>query len=175
MKITFLKPQEFKTALKFCETAQSKEAARYYLQGICLDWDGKELVAVATNAHTLLAYTFQNVEVEGEPEKVIISTADIKVLLMCDITSIDSEGNVINGPNIKFIDGNFPDWRRVLPGKSEAQETVRINHKYLTDMGKAAKALDKKTYRMTFAPDYGPVSIDFGLPNALGVIMPMKV
>ncbi len=175
MKINFLEPQEFKKALKFCETAQSKEATRYYLQGTCLDWDGKELVAVATDGHRLLAYTFEHVEVEGDPEKVIISTADTKVLLMCDITSIDSEGNFINGPNIKFIDGNFPDWRRVLPGKPGAQETVRLNHKYLTDMGKAAKAIGRQTYSMTFSPDHGPVSIDFGLPNVKGLIMPMRV
>jgi len=106
--------------------AQSTEATRYYLNGVC--FDGED--AVATDGH-MLTVALDAVEIErqdGEDESPIlpVSSKAVTALKRRDATHAIFDGSTLSvyserseGPFYLEpsapIDGTFPDWRRVVP------------------------------------------------------------
>lgn len=100
---------------------------------------------------------------------------------------LSASGKTVTG---KLIDGKFPDWRRVMEMSTREPDTasfsfnVGVNACYLAEFGKAVKHIspskfpgmqirvidDKSALSITV-----PVSHEYDLQNARGLIMPMKL
>lgn len=73
------------------------------------------------------------------------------------------------------IDARFPDWRRVIP-RTVTGEAAQFNPIYVGDLAKVRKALDPRgdSARVRLAHNgKGTAWIDFGLPDFMGVLMPV--
>lgn len=120
-----LSQKAFRQLLAKTQYAMAAQDVRYYLNGLLLLVDGKELRAVATDGHRL---AFASVEIEAElPRQEIIVPR--KTVLELNRLLADSEEplTVTLTPNqvrfsfgsivlvSKLIDGKFPDYERVIP------------------------------------------------------------
>ncbi len=89
--------------------------------------------------------------------------------------------------DFKFIDGTFPDWRRVVPSfdgeavdKEQASWNFAVNGKYLSDFAKASKVLGNRTQVFKLEgsySDHNPAIVSIPIKNHsdfMGVIMPMR-
>ena len=135
--------------LKAAAFAISKDAMRYYLNGVCLQADEKNgVILIATDGHRLLA--FRDSETwEGEPINVIIPSdviASIKLNKYYDEGELTQDGDKWSleyagapGITFKMIDGTFPDWRRVVPNEFSGEQAT-FNPKYYGDFAKVAKS-----------------------------------
>lgn len=142
----------------------SKEEARYYLKGVCLDNSKEGLLAISTDGHRLgrleLAVVAKETDAKGkevwkETGKAladdfshIIPTAFVKRLgtlanhpflrEVCTLTIKDGwihYKDKEEGFSAKLIDGNFPDWRRVYPkDTADGKENVAFNSRYLAQL-----------------------------------------
>ncbi len=117
--------QQFRHLLAKTQYAMAAQDVRYYLHGLLLLTEGKELRAVATDGHRL-AYASMEVEAELPRQELILPRKTVLELnrLLADndapleITLTPNQvrfdfGNV----NLvsKLIDGKFPDYERVIP------------------------------------------------------------
>jgi|GEM_PF-4453854 len=104
----------------------SKEETRYYLNGVCLECDGKTLRATATNGH-MLGTRVLTLPSEAPTFATIIPNAAVTALrLLAKGREVDMR---VGDKGISFafadrialvtkpIDGAFPDWRRVVPDR----------------------------------------------------------
>lgn len=136
-------------AFKLCRPAISTEPTRYYLNGVCLNsWSGRgddtamRPCAVATDGHRLIVVDLPGApNWSDEPNKNGTDPALIvprkAVGIICDLgnpTQFDRFGATkirLRWPGLsvttKLIDGNFPDFGRVVPqrGAAETQLTLQ--------------------------------------------------
>ncbi len=124
----------FRQLLGKTQYAMAAQDVRYYLNGLLLMVDGKELRAVATDGHRL---AFASVEIEAElprqemilPRKTVLELnrllADTDDTL--DITLAPNQVRFAFGSVVlvsKLIDGKFPDYERVVPQTLKNHMTV---------------------------------------------------
>ena len=115
----------FRQLLAKTQYSMAAQDVRYYLNGLLLMVDGKELRAVATDGHRL---AFASVELETElarqemilPRKTVLELN--RLLLDTDdalnITLANNQVRFGFGSIVlvsKLIDGKFPDYERVIP------------------------------------------------------------
>jgi DNA polymerase-3 subunit beta len=111
------------------------EATRYYLCGAFLHMLDGELASAATDGHRLALCKAPLLEVEGEWKGVIIPTGalvQIRKLLETagpEATLRLSESKLIAELGTaelvtKLLDGNFPDYNRVIPQRNEHVATI---------------------------------------------------
>lgn len=115
----------FRQLLGKTQYAMAAQDVRYYLNGLLLLVEGKELRAVATDGHRL---AYASVEIEADlprqemilPRKTVLELnrllADSEELI--DITLSPSQVRFAFGSVVlvsKLIDGKFPDYERVIP------------------------------------------------------------
>ncbi|MBM3348177.1 MAG: DNA polymerase III subunit beta [Betaproteobacteria bacterium] len=109
--------------------AMAQQDIRYYLNGMLLVVDGKDLVAVATDGHRL---AYSHIELDtalsgnGQKQEIIIPR---KTILECQHLLQETDESVeisISNNQIKFnfgdielisklLEGKFPDYHRVIP------------------------------------------------------------
>ncbi|KDM92036.1 DNA polymerase III subunit beta [Photobacterium galatheae] len=108
--------------------SMAHQDVRYYLNGMLLETDGKQLRSVATDGHRMAVCT---VDTEGElPSKQIIlprkgvmelvrllDSPDAEVVLQIGESNLRAVVNNFIFTS-KLVDGRFPDYRRVLPQNS---------------------------------------------------------
>jgi DNA polymerase-3 subunit beta len=115
-------------ALAHVKPGMSSEETRYYLNGVLIERCGVDLVLAATDGHRLhvvvlpapdgsepLADIDQSLIVPRKAVPIIAGLcgeARIEIALAQGKMRIDSGETVMV---TKLIDGNFPDWRRVVP------------------------------------------------------------
>lgn len=113
--------------------AAARTDVRYYLNGIALQGRPGEISAVATDGHRLAV---SSIEADVEPFEIIIPRDSAKALI-----ALDPEQLTIGLENGKpnrlmaergdtslttvLVDGQFIDWRRVLPDHVDAISVVR--------------------------------------------------
>lgn len=129
-----LSQKAFRQLLGKTQYAMAAQDVRYYLNGLLLMVDGKELRAVATDGHRL---AFASVEIEAElprqemilPRKTVLELnrllADSDDTL--DITLTANQVRFAFGSVVlvsKLIDGKFPDYERVVPATLKNHMTV---------------------------------------------------
>jgi len=132
--------------------AASKEAARYYLNGVFFDWTEEQAVIVATDGHRLHSFTHaidaprpkkaRKKQADGKYKMVapsagaIMPTRGVKIIL--DLmketgagrVDIEFEGLLFTariGDALvqgKLIDGTFPAWRQVVPNCPPGNTTL---------------------------------------------------
>ena len=73
------------------------------------------------------------------------------------------------------IDGQFPDWRRVIPGRVDALRPAHFNYKLLADFKKFADTLGFGDPAVTPDGEEKPALVWFpGHYHAIGVMMPLR-
>lgn len=119
----------------------AREDIRFYLNGICLEVAGKDVMMVATNGHRLIAQgvagtagkmyilpgnTVQSLLKVLEPN----SSKPVKVLLRLSgngsargMKFVIGDQLVISTP---LVDGKYPDWRRVIPAKGTRPDILSL-------------------------------------------------
>lgn len=104
------------------------ETARYYLAGIYLCPAGGDLVAVATDGHTLGVIAAPLPDGAAGMPGVIVPTPAAQILAKLAknealhlaigarglMATVDT-GDIVIELRVKHIDGTYPDWRRVVP------------------------------------------------------------
>ncbi|MCL2635272.1 MAG: DNA polymerase III subunit beta [Betaproteobacteria bacterium] len=117
--------KDFRQLLGKTQYSMAAQDVRYYLNGLLLLVDGKELRAVATDGHRL-AYASVAIDAELPRQELILPR---KTVLELNRLLVDSDEplNITLAPNqvrfafgsvvlvSKLIDGKFPDYERVVP------------------------------------------------------------
>ena len=124
----------FRQLLGKTQYAMAAQDVRYYLNGLLLQVDGKELRAVATDGHRL-AFASVGIEADMPRQEMILPR---KTVLELNRLLVDSDDalNITLAPNqvrfgfgsvvlvSKLIDGKFPDYERVIPPSLRNHVTV---------------------------------------------------
>ena len=131
-KLSFSMPQkELKQLIDQTSFAMAQQDVRYYLNGMLLEASDKQLRTVATDGHRL-AMSTRSADVSA-PQKVqvIVPRKGVVELSRLLGSEDDAEANVVVGSNhlrivtesccftSKLVDGNYPDYDRVLPRGGE--------------------------------------------------------
>ena len=124
----------FRQLLGKTQYAMAAQDVRYYLNGLLLQGDGKELRAVATDGHPL-AFASVGIEADMPRQEMILPR---KTVLELNRLLLDSDDalNITLAPNqvrfafgsvvlvSKLIDGKFPDYERVIPPSLRNHVTI---------------------------------------------------
>jgi DNA polymerase-3 subunit beta len=126
----------FKSLLLSVQYAMAQQDVRYYLNGVLLVIEGKNIKAVATDGHRL---AFNSGVIEGDYEKQEIIIPRKAVTELCKLLNETDETVEIefssqqikatfSGITLisKVIDGKFPDYERVIPKYSNHLKMDRI-------------------------------------------------
>jgi len=167
----------------------SKDEARYYLNGVCLEIDARSVTYIATDGHRLIAYHDEKQDPEA-PDNLLIGTFIIPTA-HCKPHKLEKddvgEAKIFGSGRLTIahdfcdvtflpIDGSFPDWRKTVPREKVSGLIGQFNLKLLASFDKFAAAVDLP---MPFVAHNGleaPAVIWFpGRPEVLGVAMPFKI
>lgn len=122
---TRLPQKTLKRLLQLVQFAMASQDIRYYLNGMLLVLDGKQLRVVATDGHRL-SYAEAELESESTPREVIIPRKTVLELSKL-LTDSDEAVELRIGSNqvtitlpatelvTKVVDGKFPEYQRVIP------------------------------------------------------------
>ncbi len=132
----FLLPQGMLRDL-FARTsfAMAQQDVRFYLNGMLMHVQDEQVSMVATDGHRLALTIHPFAMTEGEPVQVIIPRKGVLELLKILEDSDDEVRIAIGGGHIRFelpkltftsklIDGNYPDYARVIPDHPEHELVV---------------------------------------------------
>lgn len=197
-----IKPNE----LEAIALAASTEGARYYLKGVCFESNG---AMIATDGHRLHSINTLINKPEGEcfimgsddiknaismaksqaktvakalRDKIVIELTHDIVKITCAIMLKDETTSTsIEKANFgcMAIDGNFPDWRRVMPiENADTIKATSFSAQYMADFGKAAKLLGSNMQQVitTFISPTSPIVITLSpkvSETFKGILMPM--
>jgi DNA polymerase III sliding clamp (beta) subunit (PCNA family) len=193
------------TKLQAVALALSTQETRY-LGGVLVETykDGSCGLA-ATDGHRLHTIDTKNEEVISQ---FILANADIKkaislvkmaqkeltrslrhlvqISIKCEggqlnirIVLSDDDGKEFGAFTSKEIDGNFPEWRRVVPSDtSQGCGVMSFNPDYLADFGAAAGLLNVNkvtSVRLTSSGPDAPILVTIaGCSEFMGVLVPMR-
>ena len=127
--------------------AAPKVDVRYYLLGTCIEYDGEQLTAVATDG-TIMITRIIDAKFESEKFSIIIPSQAAAFFASTDI-----DGFVVSNKSIyatsaqnnieiisKLIDGRYPDWKRIV---SEYQDKFTVSKEQLKNAVSIINKTDK--------------------------------
>jgi DNA polymerase-3 subunit beta len=120
-----LPQKELRSLLLLVQYAMAQQDIRYYLNGLLLCIDGKELRVVATDGHRLAFAKTQLEEQHARNEVVLPRKAVLELCKLLDETEAPIRIGLL-GNQVRFgfgtvelvtkiVDGKFPDYGRVIP------------------------------------------------------------
>ncbi|WAJ29302.1 DNA polymerase III subunit beta [Antarcticirhabdus aurantiaca] len=139
--VGFLIPADHLTQIeKLVSFAMSDEETRYYLNGVYLHLVDGDVVAVATNGHTLSRAVLKNAD-DADPlpafRPPIIHRDTLKLFATIAEAAIGTDGVTVTVDEAricfeagdlrvvsKLIDGEFPDYPRVIPANNQLICTI---------------------------------------------------
>lgn len=147
--------KSFRQLLGKTQFSMAAQDVRYYLNGLLLLVEGKELRAVATDGHRL---AFASVEIEADlPRQEIIlprkTVLELNRLLVdneepLNITLATNQVRFAFGSVVlvsKLIDGKFPDYERVVP--ATLKNHVKVGRQALMQAMNRAAILTNEKFR----------------------------
>lgn len=167
----------------------SKEETRYYLNGVCVEFEPRAATYVATDGHRLIAYRD---ELAGEQDNLLLGTFIIPTP-HCKPFKLPKDDDGLakifgedgkrltmahNFVDVTFapIDGTFPAWREALPKGAASGELAQFNLDYLATFRKFAKATDMGENPSIAHNGAKPAFVWFASSDhVVGMIMPMSV
>lgn len=136
--------KDLHAALKYVEFSQSTEETRYYLQGVFFECEGDGLRLTSTDGHKLSNVFIDNGRSDDNFSGILPRRAVSEILRLLpssgDVTF--SAGKVFSFDlgdvqlSSKAIDGEFPDYRRVIP--RDTKHTAKIDALRLSQAVKRA-------------------------------------
>ncbi|MEW9899916.1 DNA polymerase III subunit beta [Chitinivorax sp. PXF-14] len=155
-QIAFALPQKtLKHLLSQVQYSMAHQDIRYYLNGLCIVTDGRELKLVATDGHRLALVSH---ELDGEVEKSDLILPRKTVLeLYKQLGDSDDAVNIEIGQNqvrftfadvvltSKVVDGKFPDYNRVIPTRNDKH--LVIDRQLLQQALQRAAILSNEKFR----------------------------
>jgi hypothetical protein len=175
--------------------AQSTEATRYYLGGVCIQPHprGEGVTLTATDGHCLLTAHDPKADPATLPSEGIIVNLGKDGLKAArkggtvTINPATGEASVINehqgclwrSAGSTLVDGTYPDWRRILPQGDQVATGAAFDVKLLSRLGDALCDWRKSSHGLTMrgADDSSPHIIACDTPDAaiFAVCMPIRV
>lgn len=167
----------------------SKDEARYYLNGVCLEIEPRAVTYIATDGHRLIAYR-EEIEDAETPNNLLTGTFIIptphckphKVGKDDDPRAkIFGEGRLtiaFNFCDVTFlpIDGVFPNWRKIVPREQITGVLGQFDLKLLSAFQKFGAAVDLPPPFIGHNGPEAPALIWYPQRReVLGVIMPFKM
>lgn len=166
----------------------SKEETRYYLNGVCIEFEARASTYVATDGHRLIAYRD---DLRGDQDNELLGTFIIPTPQCKPFKlSKDDDGTAKifgedgtrltmahNFVDVTFapIDGTFPDWRKVPPSGPASGEIAQFNLEYLASFRKFAKALGLSDVPFVAANGDKPAFVWFTpADHVMGIVMPVR-
>lgn len=172
----------------------SKEETRYYLNGFWVQpHKSGGAIVVATDGHTMVACydRFGKVDVPGiiqlskttlaackrgknETRRVLRVEADT-VSIYRNWDEEQNKGVMVAAEEGVVIDGDFPDWRKVIPALPQKYGAASINGSYLRRFEKLARQFGNAAFvRAYVADEMSPVVILTDRDDFIGVVMPVR-
>ena len=145
----------FRQLLGKTQFSMAAQDVRYYLNGLLLLVEGKELRAVATDGHRL-AYASVEIEADLPRQEIILPRKTVLELnrLLVDndeplhITLASNQVRFAFGSVVlvsKLIDGKFPDYERVVP--ATLKNHVKVGRQLLMQAMNRAAILTNEKFR----------------------------
>lgn len=169
--------------------AQSTEAIRYYLRGVCIQPHprGEGVTITATDGRCLLTAHDPKADPATLPAAGIIVNLGkdgLKAARKGLTVTIDpatggaSVDNAWRSASSTLIDGNYPDWRRILPQGDQVATGAAFDAKLLSRLGDALCDWRKSSHGLTMrgADDCSAHIIACDMPDAaiFAVCMPLR-
>ena len=150
-----LSQKTLKRLLQLVQFAMASQDIRYYLNGMLLVLEGKQLRVVATDGHRL-SYAETTLETEAETREVIIPRKTVVELskLLGDVDDpvelrIGANQVTITLPGTelvtKVVDGKFPDYKRVIPNNQPRH--LKANRQNVMQALQRAAILSNEKFR----------------------------
>lgn len=181
---------------RIAHMAVSSDETRYYLKGVYIEpYAPGGVTLTATNGHMLLTIHDES----GICDAPVIVSLSKATLTECKpqrkepkprrLTGGDfsSPAQVIDGLDERtphafalnwHIDGNFPDWRRVVPRDATPGLSAAFDPEYIrrfADIAEALNAKGKTPMRISGKDAEGPALVQFNnVPHVIGALMPMR-
>lgn len=167
--------------LKAASLFAPKKDVRWYLNGVCFEVSDSKVILTATDGHTMCSASV-DVEPGQLPGKYIVGLeylSDVDCNSSIDVTF--NNNNVTLTQNARsvtaaLIDGNFPDWRRVVPDKVSGEVAQLCPENVLTALKAKRILLDDKKIKDLYISHNGadPAVIIVGVPEVIILISPFK-
>jgi DNA polymerase-3 subunit beta len=135
--------------------SMAQQDVRYYLNGLLLETAGKTLRAVATDGHRLALAEIELGQAANRDGQVIVprkgvhelnrlldSDGSLTIVLGSNHIRVEREGVRLTS---KLIDGRFPDYERVIPGK--APNVIKADRETLRHALQRTGILSNEKYR----------------------------
>lgn len=167
----------------------SKDEARYYINGVCLEIDERSVTYIATDGHRMIAYRDEKVDPES-PDNLLLGTYIIPSA-HCKPHKLEKddlgEAKIFGAGRLTIahdycdvtflpIDGVYPDWRKTVPREKVSGALGQFNLKLLASFDKFAAAVDLPMPFVAHNGPEAPAVIWFpGRPEAMGIAMPFKL
>ena len=171
--------------------AQSTEPTRYYLNGVCIQPHprGEGVTLTATDGHCLLTAHDPKADAASllPSGGIIVNLGKdgLKAARKGNTLTIDpatgdaSIDNVWRSAASTLIDGNYPDWRRILPQGDQIATGAAFDVKILSRLGDALCDWRKSSHGLVMrgADDASPHIVACDSPDAaiFAVCMPIRV
>ncbi|MCK6391219.1 MAG: DNA polymerase III subunit beta [Azonexus sp.] len=145
----------FRQLIAKTQYSMAAQDVRYYLNGLMLLVEGKELRAVATDGHRL-AYASVEIETELPRQEMILPRKTVLELNRLLVDTDDALNITLAANQVRFafgsivlvsklIDGKFPDYERVIPASLKNHMTV--NRQLLMQATQRAAILTNEKFR----------------------------
>lgn len=159
----------------------SREATRYYLNGVYVHTVGGWVYAVATDGHRVVVHRFPNVD--AVDWAFIIPSSYLGTVKfgaredgLSDVTFDGRQIQFQHGgtrAQVPAVDGVFPDYQRVRPVDDGEISPAQFNGQYCADFDKLAKAFGSVAVITPRGPN--PALVTFvGQDDLYGVLMPLR-
>jgi len=159
---------------------------RYYMNGVCFDFDGKRVLTVATDGHRLIVarWYHEDAAVSARAE-YIIPRGDLEdaIRKVKGYTHVNIE---VDGASVKIyttartvlsslVDAKYPDWRRVVP-KETSGTPAQYAPDYIFDFHRVSRLFSKRGMIYVSYNGLSPAIITFpDTADVVGVLMPYRL
>lgn len=167
--------------LKAALLCTSTDETRYYLKGVAVQLDDDKLFIVATDGHRLIAmqpeFTIERDDTDAAtranfgsviiPADIVKNLKPVRGVDECTLIVDGIKGEIdYCGQSVRFgfIDGTFPEWRRVIPSTISG-ETAQFDARYIADLPKICAAFGTKDSKVEIEHNgNSPAFIALNLP-----------
>lgn len=163
-------------ALNAMLNLSGKKDIRYYLNGVLVQVHENRLRLVATDGHVMGIY--QDEIASDDSFQIVIPNEIISKLDKKQNNILTNADGVWKIDNISFapIDGQYPDYMRVLPREPLTKEMAQFNPDFITRFHKVAKGFGFKAGLLGITHNgQNAALVDIGMPlNFVGIMMPLR-